>query len=193
MNTDTHGGSWSPWCRGSSTRVRPTQEQAGCAQGLDRNMTPSTVVPVKVKAVSAPERAAGRRLWVQMEKQQGDFAIASMEALKKKKNDAKLQTQRRVITSYVCSESFGSFRSHQSLMSCLVQGFFLVFFLFFLTCYSPSPFFWSQTVLISYSVLAFLLRASADSCVLLQGHWSGFGNWTCRLSSEVCFSSTKRL
>lgn len=84
MNTDKHGGRWSPWCR-FQQRSQADTRAADCAQGLDRNMTPSTVVPVKVKAVSASERAAGRRLWVQMEKQQGDFAIASMEALKKNK------------------------------------------------------------------------------------------------------------
>lgn len=47
-------------------------------------MTPSTVVQVKVRATSAPEGAAGGRIWVQMEKQQGDLVTASMEVGKKR-------------------------------------------------------------------------------------------------------------
>lgn len=50
-------------------------------------MTPSTVIQVKVRPVSAPEGAAGGRIWIQMEKQQGDLVTAS-----KKKNKGKLQT-----------------------------------------------------------------------------------------------------
>lgn len=53
-------------------------------------MAPSTVVRVKVKPVSAPEGAAGRRIWIQMEKQQGDLVTASVEVWKK---EGKLQTR----------------------------------------------------------------------------------------------------
>lgn len=72
----------SPWCR-FQHQSQANTSAADCAQVLERNMTPSTVNWIKVKAVSAPERAAGRRIWVQMEKRQGDLVTASMEVWKK--------------------------------------------------------------------------------------------------------------
>lgn len=136
---------------GSSTSQADTST-ADCAQVLERNMTPSAVIRVKVKAVSAPERAAGRRLWVQMEKRQSDLVTASMEVWKKQ---MKLRYRCTAKGHYIICmfRKLGSFRSHQSVMSCLVWDGFFCSFLFFFTCFLtlPSllafPFFWSQTVL----------------------------------------------
>lgn len=73
VNADRHRGRWSPWSKFQHQRQADTTA-ADCAQVLERNMTRSTE-----KAVSAPERAARRRLWVQMEKWQGDLVTARME------------------------------------------------------------------------------------------------------------------